>query len=257
MKDLDRYRYQTLLSLVVGWFLYYACRKTFSSTMPHLMTHRSFTKEDLGLIASSFSVSYGIWKLLFGIIADHVNARKLFSTGLLLSGISVVLFSLGRSVFLCCIFWFIQGVVQGLGWPAALKLLKAWCSQDTLGLWWSIVSSGASLSSALSPLIIAYVSSTTSWYVNYYVIGGVSSLLALSMYVTIADISMTTTRTRKDDEKKEKIDDPAFSYFDLLMCKELWLVTFVYFILYIGKYSIYDWGQLYLIQHLELKETSG
>lgn len=253
-------KYRTLFSLVVGWFLYYACRKTFSSTMPHLMAHRGFSEEDLGLIASSFSVSYGIYKLLFGIVADHVNSRKLFSTGLLLSGLCVVLMSFGKSTLLCCIVWFLQGIAQGFGWPAALKLLKAWCSPETLGIWWSVVSSAASLSSTLSPLLIAYVTSVSDWYVNYYIVGGVAGLSALAMYGTIADISMATTETsskysaNKNSNSKKSTD---FSYGDLLLCKELWFVSFIYFVLYIGKYSLSDWGQLYFIQHLKFKETSG
>lgn len=244
-------QWRIYISLFIGWFFYYACRKTFSSTMPHLITHRGYTKKDLGIIASSFSFAYGINKFVFGIIADHVSPKRLFSSGLLLSGVCVVLFPFGYSPVLCAVLWAIEAVVQGFGWPAALKLLKVWCSPSTLGIWWSVISSSGNVAATLSPFLIAYITSVSSWDMNYYVIGGVACLLALGVFLNLDDGVVVT------GSKGSTNSQSVMNFIDLFYCKELWIVSCIYFIIYCIKYTVADWGQLYFIQHLGMPEISG
>lgn len=249
-----RRQWMTLVSLLIGWYLYYACRKSFSSTMSHLITYRGFTKEDLGMIASSFSLSYGFSKLFSAIMSDHVNPRKLFITGLLLSAVCLLLFPLSSSPLFCSVLWFLFGGVQGFGWPAIMKILKASCPSDSFGIWWSVISSSGNLAATVSPLMIAYVTSLSRWEVNYYLIGGTTTLVAAVVFVTIPESSHNHQLAKKGDDSSES---SKTSFSDLFTYRELYAVSVVYFILYIGKYAISDWAQLYFIQHLKMQETSG
>lgn len=246
-----RKQWMTLISLLIGWYLYYACRKSFSSTMSHLITYRGFTKEDLGMIASSFSLSYGSSKLISSIISDHVNTRKLFTAGLLLSGISLLLFPLSFSPLLCSVLWFIFGCVQGVGWPAIVKILKVSCPSESFGIWWSVISSFGNLAATVSPLMIAYVTSLSKWEVNYYLIGGTAVLVAAAIFAAIPESSHNA---KKDDNSSES---SKVSFSDVFTYRELYIVSILYFMLCIGKYAISDWAQLYFIQHLKMQETSG
>jgi sugar phosphate permease len=215
------------------------------------MEHKGFDEEDLGMIASSFSMAYGINKLVFSVIADHVNSRKMFTSGLLLSAICVMLFPYGTTPLACSALWFVQGIVQGFGWPAALKLLKGSCRPNMFGFWWSVVSSAGNLAATLSPLFVAYVMSVTHWYVSYYIIGGVTILSSFVMYFTISDLPQSNESKKTDSPSS----GPLYTYKDLFTCKELWYISFIYFVLYLVKYAICDWGQLYFIQQLKMKDT--
>lgn len=245
-------QWKVLLSLFIGWFFYYTCRKTFSSTMPHLITYRNYTKGDLGMIASSFSFAYGINKLIFGIVADHVSPKLLFSTGLLLTGVCVVLFPFCPSPMYCAVLWAFAAVVQGFGWPAALKLLKVWCSPSTLGVWWSIISSSGNAAATLSPFIINYISSVSSWDTNYYFIGGVACVLALGVFLLLDDGQLI-----KEKKEESFSSDRPLKFSDLFYCTELWLVSAVYFVIYCIKYAVADWGQLYFIQEFKMSGILG
>lgn len=218
--------------------------------MPHLMKHKGYTEKDLGMIASSFSFAYGINKLVCGVVADHVSPKWLFCTGLLFSGILVILFPFCHSSYMCAVLWAIAALFQGSGWPAASKLLKAWVP-NRLGIAWSVISSSGNLAATCSPFIIAYITSTVSWDSNYYIIGGVSCFLTLILLFELKD---------KPPESVEKVGGEGSSsmrLIDILYIKSIWTVSLIYFILYMVKYAITDWGQLYFMQYLDVPEIKA
>lgn len=243
-------QWRIVISLLVGWGFYYACRKTFSSTMPHLISHKGYTKQDLGMISSSFSFAYGVNKVVCGVMADHVSPKKLFCSGLMLSGLLVILFPYCPSSYVSALLWGIVAIVQGFGWPAASKLLKVW-TPETLGITWSIISSGGNIAATLSPFVIAYISSITSWDTNYYIIGGVSCLFTLLLMFELKD------KPEAKSPPPPPPPDHPMSFWDLFYSRSLWTVSVIYFVLYMIKYTVSDWGQLYFIQQVKLSEITA
>ena len=251
---------KVFLALFFGWFLYMFCRKSFSSTMPQLTYNVGFTKDNLGTIASSFSLAYGISKFLGAIISDHVDPKIFFFSGLLLSGLATFIFPVGSSfVLYCSLVMFLQGMFQGAGWPAIAKMLKSWFSPSSVGLYWSLVSCAGGIAAALCPVLVAYVISVMEWYSVYYSVGIISITSSFIIYYTLQQSSkgISSSEGGFPSSKTNTKNSAEITYFDLLRNKDLWLATWIYFILYILKNAICDWGQLYFIQQLEYKQTSG
>ena len=243
----------TLLAMVFGWFLYMLCRKTFSSTMPHLTYNAGFTKDQLGTIASSFSMAYGVSKFLGAMVSDHADPGLLFSLGLFLTGLTTLAFPLSSTVPYCSTVLFLQGVVNGVGWPAVAKILKVRFPPQRVGLWWSVISCAGSMAAALSPVLVAWTAKIMEWNGIYYAVGGLTVVLSVIVYFAIPASSSPSTNQPSQD----KPTSPEVSYSDLLRNVDLWLTSWVYFILYLLKNAIVDWGQLYFIQQLNYKQTNG
>ena len=250
-----RRKWTTFGSMFVGWSFIYLCRKVFVATMPDLIEYRRYDKEDLGTIASSFSLSYGFSKFFSAILSDHVSPRLLLVSGVGLSGLFVFLFPLSPSLWLCCMLWFNLGLVQGFGWPACTKLLKAWFTPTTVGTWWSVLSSSGNLAAACAPILITYVSAHTSWRWSYYVIGGLCCLAAVVFVLTVTE-HPRKSKLLSEEKKPEPIKSRS-SWSHLLRSKELWMISIVYALLGVAKYSVYDWGQLYFIDHASFSKHSG
>ena len=140
MKSFYRQRFFMFLAISVGWCLYYFCRKTFVASMPELVRDRGLEKTHLGSIASSFTILYGVSKLISGIMSDNFSGKLLLSAGLFVSGVCCLLFPLSDHVLLLSVLWGCNGYVQGFGWPGCANVLKSWYSRDEIATWWSLLS---------------------------------------------------------------------------------------------------------------------
>lgn len=99
--------------LFVGYGLYSLLRKSYSVALPLMRATLSLSKTDVGNIATSFSVAYGISKFIGGVVSDFFPPEAMFAVGLFLTALSNLFFSLTTSTTVLCIFWFFNGTVQG------------------------------------------------------------------------------------------------------------------------------------------------
>lgn len=239
-------------------------RKTLPSSMQSLMRYQGLTKDNIGLIASSFSLAYGISKFVASIMSDHFSPRKLFVTGLLLNGVCCVLFPLSKSVTVSSSLWFVTGLVQGLGWAPCAVLLKTWYPPSQMGRWWSVLSSAGSIASGLSPLLILYITRLFDWSVSYYLIGIGSFILGCVVFYSIKDspeeiesganfFEQPTKRTRTMDNTSKVPRDSR--WYDVFLMADLWVVSMVYTSVYAVKDGVLNWMQLFLIEVGKKPET--
>lgn len=250
-----RWRWAVFSSMFVGWNFYLYCRMTLPSSTPSLIRHNGFSKDDIGLIASSFASSYGTSKFFSSILSDHVSSRKLFSLGLFLSGVGCILFPLTKSVLVCCVVWFTVGIVQGFGWAPCAILLRKWYAPSQIGTWWSILSSAGSLAAAISPVLITEFTSVTSWSWSFFAIGICCCVLGLCVFFLIKDspselgIETSWGGLKKNNGPNQPSKDTrSQSWYAVFFLKDLWLVSAVYATLYLIKHGISNWSQLYFIQ---------
>ena len=260
----SRWRWIIFASLFVGWSFYYFSRKALPSSMPALIKHGGFSKDDIGMIASSFAASYGFSKFFGTFILDYIGARVMFSIGLGLSGICCVLFPLTNNVFICSTIWLIFGIAQGFGWNPCAKLLKEWYTPSQMGTWWSILSSAANVAGAISPVLFTYMLSKTSWQSMYFLTGVITSSLGIVVLLTIknspSDVGIHTSfgsSKKEADIPKREGDDKAHNWHYVFFEKDLWIAGTIYAILYLLKASLVDWSQLYFIQVAKRPETAA
>ena len=256
MDKRSRERWLTFLSLFIGWGSYYLCRKSFASTIPYMLEEGRFTKNQLGTIASSFFLAYGISKLVSAVLSDRYSPRLLFAVGLLSSSVCTIAFPLCPSHSMCVGVWFIQGLVQGLGWPAAAKLLKVWYPPQFIGTWWSILTCSGNIIAASCPLLFAYITMATRWDVGYYISGAISMGVCVVVLLLISEgPNVGNGHNKKSDVMMTS--QKSNGLVSVMYYKDLWIISIIYLLLYITKCSITDWGQLYFIEHAQVTETTG
>lgn len=103
-----------IFGLFFGYGIYSLLRKSFSVSVPFMRSTLGLTKTDVGNIATSFSVSYGVSKFVGGVVSDFLPPDILFSVGLFLAGLSNLLFSYSTQTPVLCALWFLNGTVQGI-----------------------------------------------------------------------------------------------------------------------------------------------
>lgn len=247
-----RWRWALYTSLFLGWCSYYFCRKSFPASIPNLIADNGLSKDDIGTISSSFAAAYGFSKFFNSILSDHVSARKMFSVGLLLSGLGCFVFPFSaHSVPLSASVWFVEGIIQGLGWAPCAKLLKVWYPPSQIGTWWSMLSTAGNVAAAISPLLITYLSSVFNWRVSFTVIGAFTIAVGLIVSFTIkdspSDVGVESFQKSKT-EGKEVDKGSSLRWYSPLFYGNLWVASAAYAALYVVKNAVADWSQLYFIQ---------
>lgn len=121
-----RLKYTLYFCLFFGYSVYYYNRKSYTSLIPSLLQSLRLEESELGIISSSFGLSYGISKFVGGILSDKLQPRELFVAGLIGTGLCNAFFTTCRSIQMLAFVWFINGLVQGLSWPPCSKMLKEW-----------------------------------------------------------------------------------------------------------------------------------
>lgn len=102
-----------IFGLFTGYAFYSLLRKSLSVSVPLMRTSLNLTKTDVGNISTSFSITYGISKLVGGVVSDFLPADILFAAGLFLAALSNLLFSFSTNTNVLCFLWSMNGIVQG------------------------------------------------------------------------------------------------------------------------------------------------
>lgn len=247
-------KYLIFSVIFFGYAMFAYNRKGVSFAIPKLI-EEGLGNEQVGLILSSQNFAYAISKFLGGIISDKLSSRILFSSGLLISGLAAMVFPLMNSVASYTAIWFLNGLAQGVGWPAIAKLLKNWFDPAELGTWWSLASASSNLSGCVAPFIASYVILNYGWPASLQFVGALTLLAATIAFIFIADSpSITKISTKNSPKKSPKREQPASKKQGssalkiLLTCKFTWVIAISFLVASCIKTILTDWSQLYLMR---------
>ncbi|KAK2722282.1 glucose-6-phosphate exchanger SLC37A4-like [Artemia franciscana] len=245
--------------LFLGYATYAYSRKSVSLTLPVLLSSGILDKTGAGAIASAQNLAYAISKFIGGVLSDKLSPRLLFSAGLLLSGLSCLLFSFSSALPMFVLLWFMNGFAQGAGWPSCAKLLKKWFSPSQFGTFWSTLSASSNLSGALSPMLTAFIISYTDWRSSIAFSGVCSLIMSIVGFCTINDqppineISLEE-KVKNVTEKETSKESTKYTSKDLLKSPFLWLIAGSYMSVFAAKTAAVDWSQLYLMEDRQFSQ---
>lgn len=210
--------------------------------MPELVRQRGLEKTHLGSIASSFTILYGVSKLIL-------------SVGLFVSGICCLLFPCFNHVLVLAMVWGCNGYVQGLGWPGCANILKSWYARGEMATWWAILSAAGNIGATITPLTFTFVALNFGWENAFYLTGLVACITGVLLWILIRDspshhVNMLTDSSNKRTAK-------GHSWYEVLQEFDVWVVGFAYAMLGMIRYGISDWSLLYFTEATELTETKG
>ena len=257
-------RWKIFLGIFIGYAGYYLVRKNFSLAMPFLIEEQGFSKGELGFALSAVSIAYGLSKFLMGNVSDRSNPRYFLMTGLLLSSLVMFLFGFTswatQSISVIFILLFINGWVQGMGWPACGRTMVHWYSGNERGRivsFWNIAHNiGGGL---IGPLFILGMGWFNDWKSAFYVPAAAATLVAGFIFLMVRDTPQScglpsVEEFRDDypvdyDEKHEQ----EFSAKEIFMTyvlnnKLLWFIAAANAFVYLIRYGVLDWAPTYLYE---------
>ncbi|MBN1282372.1 MAG: MFS transporter [Proteobacteria bacterium] len=259
VKSLYRYwRWQTITSLVIGYAVYYFVRKNFSMAMPSFLDELGYTKTDLGIVLTLFSIVYGVGKFANGVIADRANSRYMLALGLLAAAIVNILFGLSSGLIAFSIFWILNGWFQSLGMPASVRLLTHWYSPTELGTKWGIQSTAHQIGGAGILIFAGWLVSNFGWrsafYIPAFIAIVVSFLLIWRLRDTPQSIGLPPVEEYRgeahladpNEDQAKSIKEILFKH--VLNNRLIWIIAIANIFVYIVRIGIMDWAPTFLVE---------
>lgn len=259
--EYKRLRLQVFIGIFLGYAAYYFVRKNFSFAVPDLLD-KGFTRAELGFAMSAISIAYGLSKFLMGNVSDRSNARYFLSTGLVLSALTMILMGFvplaTSSVAIMFALLFINGWVQGMGWPACGRVVVHWYSIKERGTAMSIWNLAHNVGGFLvGPLTILGVELFMDWEARLYFPGLAAILVALISLILVRDTpqscGLPPIEEYKNDYPKtyDKSQEKEFSAKEIFFKyvfnnRLLWFIAIANAFVYLVRNGIINWAPTFL-----------
>lgn len=270
-KSLVVSRMQVFLSAWVLYAGYYVCRKDIEPNSSPGISHLAFS-----LIA--FGGAYAISQFAGGMLADRFGARR---TALLGSVVSIVCTSLLAFHFasgLELLLLLGNGLGQGLGWPAILKLLGEWFQRNerdrVLGWWSTSYILGGVLATSLAAWLSVHMHAAPEsgfppgFQPAFLVSSAVLLVTALLFYWGTANLSSgaepnalppapALSGARAQPSQASGREPQALAWREILGNRRIQVISLIYFFLKMTRYTLLFWLPLYLRSSLGYKLQSA
>ncbi len=261
--EYKKYRIQVLASIFVGYASYYLVRSNINVAKPYLIHDLGLSKTDVGMLASALTIAYGISKFIMGNVSDRSNPRYFLATGLILSGMTNLVFGFLPSLTLMIVFWFLNGWFQGMGWPPCGRTMVHWFSDGERGTKMAIWNVAHNVGGMLAPLIASYAIVVPllggSWKAAFYVPAILSIITGVLVVIFMRDtpqsVGLPPIEAHMNDYPATALDDPEreLSGSEIMMKhvfnnKYLWLFSAANVLVYIVRYGVVNWAPTYLTE---------
>jgi len=261
----SRERIKVFIGIFVGYAAYYFVRKNFSFAIPDLQLAENggFSKKELGFAFSALSIAYGFSKFLMGNISDRSNARYFLTIGLILSAFTMIFMGLvsfaTSSIALMFVLLFINGWVQGMGWPPCGRVVAHWYSVRERGTAMSIWNLAHNVGGFLvGPLTVLGLELFADWHAKLYFPGLVALLFAFVAFLFVRDtpqsVGLPPIEEYNNDYPKSydaKTQEQEFSAKEIFFKyvfnnRLLWFIAIANAFVYLVRNGIINWAPTFL-----------
>ena len=255
------WRMRIMYSMYMGYAFYYFTRKSFTFAVPTIIEELGYTKTDMGIVATVFSLTYALSKFFSGVIVDQTNPRFVMSIGLLLTGVWNICFGMSSSLMFFVVFWGLNAVFQGCGAPPCARWLSHWYSQNERGRWWAIWNTSHNLGGFLIPYVVGFAAQYFGWRYAMYVPGVLCIITGLFLLERLRDtphsLGLPSIEKHRDDYPSEDHNKGQREHLSakeifreyILPNRYIWLLALSYFFVYVIRIAINDWGNVFLYEY--------
>ena len=255
-----RNRRHVMESTFLGYIIFYLVRNNLSTVAKDMGTALSYDHGMIGNILAISAITYGLGKFLMGSLSDRSNPRKFMATGLLLTGLVNFAFGRAEVYWIHLALWGLNGFFQGMGWPPCGRSLGHWYSLKERGSVFAIWNVAHNIGGGIAGVMAAYAASAFGWQAAFYFPGTIALIGSVYLFWRLRDTPQSVglppiEEYKNDFSEEEKILGLAHEFElntrqlfvdNILKNKYLWIFATANFFVYIVRYSMLDWGPMYL-----------
>jgi len=254
-----KYRWQILESTFIGYGMFYLVRNNLSVVAKDMQETLHYQHAMIGSLLAVTAASYGLGKFLMGVVSDRCNPRTFMACGLLLTALCNFAFGGVANYTLHLCLWALNGFVQGMGWPPCGRSMGHWFSERERGLTFSIWNTSHNVGGGIAGVVAAWAAlHYGGWQYAFFFPGVLAAVGALYLLVRLRDtpqsVGLPPIEEFKNDfpqgatpeagERELTTRELLFGY--VLFNPYVWVLALANLFAYIARYSMLDWGPMYL-----------
>ena len=239
-------KYLVLGLLCLGWIINYFDKVAINVAAIPISKEFGLTETQVGLILSSFFLSYAIMQPIGGSLADKFGSRKVIITSVVVWSLFTILTGTAWSFLSLIVIRFLFGIGEG-SYPSATSVAVAESfPQHERARAKSILTSATTIGAVLATLVAASLSKSYGWQTMFVILGVVGLFLAL-LYGRF----LHPTGKQSATEKKTVEKLPLLK---LLKISMLWKLMAIYFGIQMVNWGLMSWMPSYMVKvrHLDM-----
>jgi len=270
-KEYKKHRRMIFSGIFVGYGVSYLIRSgLFSLAMPHLIK-QGFSKGQLGLVLTAFSVAYAFSKFLMGNVSDRSNPKYFLGAGLIIAVLATFAFGFtdwalyGTSaITIMFVLMFISGWGGGMCYPPCVRVLSHWYTTKERGLVMSAWNIAHNLGACLAaPLAILGLSFFGGWQGIFYLPTMIVAVFTVFTIIAVRDTPQSVGLPSIEDYhsksyiKKEALKIATKEIEEELTAREIffkhifnnravWFLSIANIFVYFVRFGVYSWVPTYL-----------
>lgn len=195
---LSNRRLHLLLLLALGWFLILGIRYAVPAVLPQIIEEFRISNARAGFAISVLWFMYAIVQFPAGILTDRFGERLILVTSLVLTVVSLFVFSTVTIFVLFVISCAFFGIGSGFyGPPRAMILSKIF--PDNAGIVFGLTLAAGSVGAALIPIIAGFVATTYGWRIAFLVLIPATVIICIGVAVAIPNRDEGTENGDNED----------------------------------------------------------
>ncbi len=235
---------KSFLIFLICYFAYtsiYVARLNLSIASPEFLAEGLLNEAQIGLLGAAFSVIYACGRLLNGIIGDKTAPWIMISTGLVLTGISNLLFGLLPPFLGMFLLWGINAYAQSMLWSSMLCIISQTYGPEQAKQKTSFLVTSVATGNILGILFNTVLVTNLGVQFAFVIPGGITLIACVLVMLSTRHI-----RPLADTASKKS------SFFSLLKQKEIIVLLFPAFFHGIVKENISLWMAVYFVDRFQI-----
>ena len=267
VKQFNRFKFQSLCGIFIGYAAYYIVRNNFIFSTPYLMGELGLSKSEIGLLTSCMLITYGLSKGFMSMLADKSNPKYFMALGLILCILVNIAMGFTTSFYLFVLLVVSLGLFQGMGVGPSIITVGHWFPRSERGrasTTWNVSHNlGGGLVSPLVGAALSYIG-TEHWRIAAYLVPAMAALVCvlLVLYLVkkrpveegfppveeVFHEESVNTKVMKNSDEKPK-DMSAFKIFYEYVFKNAnsWYLVLIDIFTYMVRFGMITWIPLYLL----------
>jgi sugar phosphate permease len=248
------WRIRIFFTVWITYMIYYIGRTNISIAKPFIITEFGISATVMGLIGSTFFLTYAFGQFVNGFLGDKIGARRFIAAGLIISSIINLFMGVAFDIiWVAFLFWGLNGYFQSMGWAPSVKTVANWYPADDRGKWSSRLATSYLLGGVVSWVIAIFLTKTLSlnWRVSFVVPGIIMLVMGIHFFIRVrnAPEECGLPTIEEEFEGKNELGDCrddeflGFKYTakTVLFTKTVLFASFGLFCLNMVRYGLTDW----------------
>jgi MFS transporter, ACS family, hexuronate transporter len=223
------WRWGVVWLMFLATVINYMDRQALGSTARYIKDEFRLTEEGYGWIEFWFTISYGLFQIPAGYLADRLQLRWLYPAALLVWSAAGFVTGMVDSILMLSVCRLLLGMAEAFNWPCAVGIVRRLIPLESRSLANGIFHSGASTGAILTPFLVLVLVGTRAenWRLLFQVVGALGLLWVGLWFWCIHGVRAREVSRPVQEGDPGEDSGPAPPFMRIFLLPQFWITLSV------------------------------